>query len=68
MKAASVILVAAICAAIGTGFGFQLREAWDNAVAAAASRRAVALHDCTMPCPIPEDAAMRPDNPKGKKK
>ena len=62
---ASFILIVAIAAAVGASIGWAVRVEWDKAIVAATAARTL-LHDCNMPCPIPEDKAMHPNNPKPK--
>jgi hypothetical protein len=66
MKAATVILIVAVIAAASFALGLKVRGEWEQALVAAATKRL--MHDCSMPCPIPEDRAMNPHNPKGKSK
>jgi hypothetical protein len=68
MKAASVILLYA-CALVAMFYlGWKTNTAWHDAVAVQAAKMQRMDYDCTMPCPIPEDPAMHPNNPKGKRK
>ena len=64
---ATLILIVAIAAATGAAIGWAARTEWDKAIVAATAARTL-LHDCNMPCPIPEDKAMHPNNPKGRSK
>ena len=61
---ATLILIVAIAAATGAAIGWAARTEWERAITAVAAR--TLLHDCNMPCPIPEDKAMHPNNPKPK--
>ena len=65
--AALAILCFAVAVAVAFLGGWKTHGAWDDAVAVQAAKMRP-LYDCNMPCPIPEDKAMHPNNPKGRSK